>query len=157
MRIMRFTFIFLLIILTLLVVGFFLYPNIMALNIKTPEVVIASVKIGDINISVELADTPEKRARGLSGKKELEENGGMLFINNEPDFYSFWMKDMEFSIDIIWIDEKLAIIDITENVQPDSFPQTFQPIRPAKYILEINSGWADRNNIEIGNKMWFSF
>ena len=109
--------------------------------------------INGAEIEIELADTSEKRVHGLSGRDKLFENQGMLFIFDKPDFHSIWMKDMHFALDIIWIDEKWQIIDITKNALPESFPQTFQPISLAKYILEVNAGFTDKNHIRIGDRV----
>lgn len=112
-----------------------------------------SLKINNANINIELADVAEERARGLSGRSNINESDGMLFVFNEPDFYSFWMRDMIFSIDIIWIDENYKIIDIARNVSPDSFPQKFQPQKMAKYVLEVGAGFSDRHNIKVVDKV----
>lgn len=138
-----------------------------------------SLKINNINLEVELADTLEKRATGLSNRDSLQDGHGMLFVYQEPGFYSFWMKEMQFPIDIIWInpvrsktpeasaaqevgrtsngvDDAWKIVDIAKNVQPDSFPQTFQPQEPAQYVLEVNAGFSGENNIEIGDFVDFA-
>lgn len=109
-----------------------------------------SLKMDDVDLYVELADIPEKRSQGLSGRKELREDGGMLFVFDEPDIYSFWMKDMNFPIDIIWIGEDLKIADITRNAKPESYPETFQSKKPAKYAIEVNAGWSLKNGVQIG-------
>lgn len=114
------------------------------------------IKINDTLIGVELAKTPKEQTRGLSGKAILPENQGMLFLYDKPGLYSFWMKDMRFPIDIIWIDEGYKVIDITKNIPPESFPNNFRPSSPAQYALEVNAGFADRNNISIGDLVDFS-
>ncbi len=115
-----------------------------------------TIKVGDVFINVELAVTPHEHAQGLSGRTSLPENQGMLFMFDKPGQYSFWMKDMNFPIDIIWIDENYRIADITKNLSPDTFPQSFQPSKPAQYVLEVTAGFADRNNINIGDAVDFS-
>ena len=109
--------------------------------------------IGNAKMQVELADTPEKMALGLSGRKSLDENNGMLFVFEEPDFHSFWMRGMKFPIDIIWFDENRKVVDYMKNTPPDSYPTAFKPESRAKYVLETNSGWADTNNIKIGDTL----
>lgn len=109
------------------------------------------VKINNVSIEVELAKTPEQQARGLSGRTSLNENQGMLFLYDEPGTYSFWMKDMNFPIDIIWIGNDEKIVDISKDVPPESFLKTFQPQKPVQYVLEVNAGFADKNNIAIGD------
>jgi len=111
------------------------------------------IKIKETKLYVELADTPELQTRGLSDRIELADNAGMLFIHNKPDFYSFWMKDMKFPLDIIWINEAYVIVDISKDLKPDSYPKLFSSIKPAKYVLEVNSGWANENNVVIGDRV----
>ena len=114
-----------------------------------------NLTIHNITIKVEIADTPISRERGLSGRTSLSDGRGMLFVYSAPGFYSFWMKDMNFPIDIIWIDEAKTIIGITKNISPVTFPETFQPPSLAKYILEVNAGWPDKNLIQIGDLVQF--
>jgi len=109
------------------------------------------VTIGETKIEVEIMNTPELRSKGLSGKTSLEEDSGMLFIFEKEGVYPFWMKDMNFPIDILWIDENLQIIDITKNATPESYPQTFSPKKPIKYALEINTNFLNQHNMNIGD------
>ncbi|OGN02525.1 MAG: hypothetical protein A2655_02265 [Candidatus Yanofskybacteria bacterium RIFCSPHIGHO2_01_FULL_43_42] len=110
-----------------------------------------TIQINGWPVEILLARTSEEQMRGLSGRTVLPENQGMLFLYDEPGFYSFWMKDMQFPIDIIWIDENYIIIDITKDVLPGSFPQIFQSQKPAQYVLEVNAGFVEKNSVEIGN------
>ena len=115
-----------------------------------------SVIIKDTRISVDIADTPEKRTQGLSGRTVLGENEGMFFVFDAPGRFSFWMKDMNFPIDIIWIDDNFKIVDFTKNALPESFPTTFEPRTLALFVLETVAGWADKNGIKMGDKVLFS-
>jgi uncharacterized membrane protein (UPF0127 family) len=81
------------------------------LTSKGPYVIIAGVRL-----SVEVADTPAERGRGLSGREMLPENSGMLFVFDTPGRYGFWMYGMKFPLDIIWIDERLRVVYFVENV-----------------------------------------
>lgn len=137
------------IIFSVAVIGLLVFLGWFAL--QSPQGGVVSIAIKDTEIGIELADTAEKKAHGLSGRSDLGENQGMLFLYDKPGLYSFWMKGMQFPIDIIWIDENYTIIDITKNVRPDSFPQSFQPQRHAQYVLEVNAGFADKNDIDIGD------
>jgi uncharacterized protein len=114
-----------------------------------------SIKIGDKSIRVEVADTDAERAQGLSGREMLETDTGLLFIFEIPGKYGFWMKDMKFPIDIVWIDENWQVISINANVSPQTFPNVFEPISLVKYALEINSGDASRLGIDIGSSLSF--
>ena len=140
--------IYLILTILLLPAGWFI---IQKLSENSATFQIQKIKINGIPVEVELADTLEKRVRGLSGRADLSENRGMLFIYDTPGFYEIWMKDMEFPVDIIWIDKNGKIIDITKNVKPESFPKTFTSSGPAKYILEVNAGFSDKNNLKVGD------
>lgn len=96
------------------------------------------IRVGEISIEVEVVNTPEMRRRGLSGRSELGSAGGMLFVFPEAGHHGVWMKDMQFAIDIIWIDEHFKVVDLMRNVTPDTYPKVFEPDKPAKYVLETN-------------------
>jgi len=108
------------------------------------------IYINDNSIEVEVADTSKTREKGLSDRKSLEEGKGMLFVFERPGQYDFWMKEMNFAIDIVWISEKSYIVGIEKNVLPDTFPKTFHPDQKVKYVLEIPAGYTTKHNIEIG-------
>jgi len=116
---------------------------------QTPSV-ISTLSINGVKIIVEIADTETTRAQGLSNRLSLTENAGLLFIFNRADYYSFWMKEMNFPIDIIWLDDNWRIVDITANASPQDFPQTYQPRAPARYVLEVNAGFIVTHDIVIG-------
>ena len=103
---------------------------------------------------VQIADSEDKRIKGLSGKRNLPEDEGMLFIFDKKERYAFWMKDMNFPIDIIYIEDD-KVVDIKKNAQPlkdeESNPQTFKSSTPANYVLEINAGLADKYGIKNGD------
>ena len=125
---------------------FFLINNKDEKNIKF-------VKIAGENISVLMATTLEERMKGLSGMKSLEERTGMLYVFDYPAQYPFWMKDMNFPIDIIWIDENLKVIFIKKNAVPESYPEVFTSPQNSKYVLEVVAGFSDKYNIKIGDKV----
>lgn len=101
---------------------------------------VIEIKIGQTIIKAELADTEEKRGLGLSGRPALPADRGLLFVFDQPGKYGFWMKDMNFPIDIVWLDAEKKIIGTTKNLSPDSYPQTFFPPQDISYALEINTG-----------------
>lgn len=113
------------------------------------------ITIGEKEVVVEIADTKDEREQGFSGRESLDENEGLLMIFAEPDFYSFHMKEMNFSIDMIWISEGKEVVDMVKEVSPDSYPQVFRTKVAAKYALEVPGGFVDENKIKIGDK--FSF
>ena len=81
------------------------------------------VRVEDLVFPVELADTPDKRIRGLSGRVSLESGTGMLFIFEKPERFRFWMREMEITLDIVWIGSNCEVVDVSENV-PFPDPET---------------------------------
>lgn len=114
----------------------------------------AFVTIGTATYEVTLAETELEQGRGLGGRAQLASSEGMLFIFQNPDRYSFWMKDMLFPIDIIWADAEKNIIFMKENALPDDYPNTYVPDKQALYVLEISSGEIARNHFALGEKMY---
>lgn len=110
------------------------------------------LSIGPAKVRVAIADTPAERQQGLSGRKNLGPNEGLLFIFDKPGFYPFWMKEMNFPIDIIWLDGDWRVIDIDQYVPPQSFPRLFQSREPVQYVLEVNAGFAQKNKIGFGQR-----
>lgn len=113
------------------------------------------VIVGQKKIEVELADTASKRYKGLSNRSSLAQDQGLFFIFENPNFYAFTMRKMNFPIDLIWIASDQTIIQIDSNILPDSYPRDFKPISPVNYVLEVNSGWALKNNIKIKDQVSF--
>lgn len=109
-----------------------------------------TIQIGSNTIFVEIADTDEARTIGLSGRESLASGTGILFIFDNPGIYGFWMKDMRFPIDIVWIDENWKVIGVDNSVDPATFPTIFYPKSAAKFVLELNSGDAARWGIDAG-------
>jgi uncharacterized membrane protein (UPF0127 family) len=117
------------------------------LNFKTGE-----LKIGNSVLKVEIADNPALWQRGLSGRENLGLNEGLLFIFPTADIRKFWMKDMRFPIDIVWIREN-KIVGLVIGAEPEgSQPQTiYESPEPADMVLEINAGLAPQLEIKIGD------
>jgi len=109
-----------------------------------------NIRINDVEIEVEVADTATTREFGLSNRETLLDGKGMLFVFDNPSRYGIWMKDMNFSIDIAWIDEELQVIGIEKEVTPETFPQIFYPKSTIKYVLELPAGTLDKYHIDIG-------
>jgi len=128
---------------------FFLFSD------KAKAPVFTDISIGEISVHAEIANTAESRTRGLSGRNGLLENEGTLFVFEKEGRYSFWMKDMKFPIDIIWIDKDGTIVYIKENAEPDSYPETFIPDAPAQYVLEVNKNFISEYGISAGDKVGF--
>lgn len=119
------------------------------------ETVLPTTRItaGPASLSVELATTPADRELGLSGRSFLGRGQGMLFTSDTPELLGIWMKDMQFSIDIIWADSAGTIVSIEHNVSPKTYPTTFFPSTPAEYVLEVPAGYAKLKGIAVGQKI----
>lgn len=111
--------------------------------------------INETPIVVEIANNSATRVRGLSGRDLLPEKSGMLFVFPKADFYEFWMKDMKFPIDIVWFDDSWKIIDIKENIQPETYPEVSTSKEKARYAVEVNAGFAKKYEIKIGDQASF--
>ncbi|MCX8009091.1 MAG: DUF192 domain-containing protein [Patescibacteria group bacterium] len=101
----------------------------------------------------EMAMTERQRIIGLSGRKTLPENHGMLFVFPRKDHHSFWMKDMKFPLDFIWIDDT-TVVDITENVPPSNVgepPTVLSPKYPVNRVFEVRAGTVEKSNIKVGD------
>jgi uncharacterized protein len=107
--------------------------------------------VGNTEVLAEVADTPAKRLRGLSGRDELSEGKAMFFIFNEAGNHGIWMKDMKFPIDIAWLDEEGTIITIAREVSPDSYPTVFYPSGAAKFVLEVPAGFFSTYSVDTGD------
>lgn len=113
------------------------------------------IKIAGNIIKVDLALTEKDQNQGLSGRVGLKDDEGMLFVFDTPDKYSFWMKDMNFPIDIIWVSSDFKVIYIKKDATPESYPMAFTPDKDALYVLEVKSFFSEKNNLKIGDKLEF--
>lgn len=128
-------------------------------NFKKTEAPQKFVSIGETKIEVEVADTNSERRQGLSKKDSLAENRGMLFVFDQKGTKPvFWMKDMRIAIDILWISDS-KIIQIDKNVPPpadgtsDKDLKLYTPKEPVDYVLEVNTGFSDKNEIKEGDQV----
>lgn len=129
----------------------FQVPDNMFLEPEKPTPpVYFGLAVGSAKINAEYANTLRKQLRGLSGRESLDADTGMFYTFQSPDFYTFWMRDMKFPIDIIWIGSDNRVVDITKNISPNSFPKTFTSQEKAQYVVEVNAGYADAHGITVG-------
>ena len=115
-----------------------------------------TVTIDGYNISAFVADTDDKRSKGLSGVENMSGNQGMLFVFNNPSKQGFWMKEMMFPLDIIWLDSNNTVIHIEKKLQPCTsvlLCTVYSPSRDAKYVLETISGFTDLHSLNEGDKI----
>jgi len=138
-----------------------LYHIIALLSITIIAIFIATINpevgpqmnIKRLDLRLEIADTQERRNQGLSNRVSLDENAGMLFVFDQLGQPGFWMKDMHFPLDFIWMNEEYEIVDIDGYVRPESYPELFRPVSAVKYVLEVNAGYVERKKIKIGDTL----
>jgi uncharacterized membrane protein (UPF0127 family) len=109
-------------------------------------------------INVALSTTTAEIDQGLQDRPTLAPNDGMLFIFPTAKIYQFWMPNMSFSLDMIWIGSDHKIVDISRDAPPlpdPSNPVWFRPSSPAQYVLEVNADYASSHNIQIGDPVQF--
>jgi uncharacterized membrane protein (UPF0127 family) len=105
-----------------------------------------------LHVSVEIADTDEKRALGLMYRQELPELHGMLFLFPRQELQSFWMKNTPLSLDIIFIDAARTIVSIAANTTPFS-EKPLSSRKPAQFVLEVNGGFCQRHRVAVGDRV----
>ena len=129
------------------------------LHIGEPQT--AVVQINAVSYTVDLAVQPEERRQGLSGRVGMEKGSGMLFVFEEERELHFWMKEMNFPLDIIWINAQCQLLEVAaevptppHNASNEEIPRVQSP-SPALYVLEVNAGEAARNNLRPGDLVEF--
>lgn len=104
-------------------------------------------------VVAEVVDTIQSRELGLSWRRGMKDDHGMLFIFPFPGKYGFWMKDMRFPIDMIWINKQGVVVHIVENASPEDFPKQYVNGPDALYVLELNANKAREYGIYLGVKL----
>jgi uncharacterized protein len=122
---------------------------------STPTVVLQGAD-RTTTVSVEVADSVDERARGLSGREELPSDAGMLFLFDEPVEQGFWMKDTLLPLSIAFADANGRIVGLRdmEPCRREPCP-LFEPGRPYSSALEVNKGAFERWGIEVGDRLLF--
>lgn len=111
--------------------------------------------LSQTHLFLQIVTTLTEQEKGLSGREAMPSNAGMLFAFAEPTVPAFWMKEMKFPLDLIWLDANQRVVGISSNLSPKTYPQTFSSGRPIQYVLEVNAGWAAKNKIRLGNYLQY--
>ena len=150
---------YLLALITLLIiaVGIFTFQDS---NKRLPISAVITTNSGQ-KIKVRVADTDKRRQLGLSYFTNLPQDEGMFFLFDKSGLYPFWMKDMNFPLDIIWLkktgDNQFQVVHTVENILPSTYPESFASQGVADAVLEVNSGASTVYNLIPGKKLWISF
>ncbi|MBM3199303.1 DUF192 domain-containing protein [Candidatus Woesearchaeota archaeon] len=111
------------------------------------------VCFGDKCMEAEVVSTPEEKRIGLMGREGIDNDKVMLFVWEEEGVYSIWMKNMKFSIDIIWVGKDLKVKHTESNVPPCRADpcEVYMPREKVLYVVETVSGFVSKNNIKNGD------
>lgn len=111
--------------------------------------------INGFKFDVSIAEKESEWQRGLSFRKSIKENEAMLFVFPYEDRWSIWMKDMNFPIDVLWLDSNKKIIYLIDNMTPESYPNFFVPKEKSKYVVEMSSNMIEKLAIKKGDQVFF--
>ncbi len=112
-----------------------------------------TAEFGEVSLRIEYAVTEAERERGLSGRENIPDDYGMLFIFPRDDYYGFWMKDTLVPLDIFWLDHRGYVVSFTPNAATSTYPNVFYPSAPARYVLETAAGFAFSHSIATGTPL----
>lgn len=141
-------------------IGLFLAVNILALFLyhqlaQAPgtDFYFVNADIRGHKFKLEVANNERSREKGLGGKDSLMNGTGMLFVYSQPNVACFWMKDVKFNLDILWFDAERKLIHKQENLSPASYPTSYCPPKPSKYVVEVPGGVAQSLSLEVGDTL----
>lgn len=118
------------------------------------QVILTDAFGGRHRVEVEVAHTPDSRERGLMWRESLNEGEGMLFLFPLEGVQSFWMRNTFIPLDILFINEAMEVVGISENAEP--LTHTGRSVgRPSRYVLEVPAGWSRAKGIRAGSKARF--
>ena len=115
--------------------------------------VLIPILIGSTTVQASLADSLPERIKGLSDTPYLPDGIVKLFAFGAEGEHSIWMKDMNYPIDIIWVEKGGAIVHIKENVSPATYPESFASPKPAWYVIETPAGFVTKSGIRVGDEV----
>jgi uncharacterized membrane protein (UPF0127 family) len=113
------------------------------------------MQAGAHRYSLEVAKSDKEHDKGLSGRKSIPKDKGMVFVFSREEEQCFWMKDMRFPLDMIWVNARHEVVFLAKEAQPNSYPRTFCSSDPAAYVIELNAGEIQRAGIYKGQILKF--
>lgn len=128
-------------------------------KLESVEFPTGTIRVDDVVLQVQIADTEPRRVRGLMFQEQLPYDQGMIFVFEKQGSYSLWMLNMQFSLDMIWFDENGNVVYIKQDVPPCKTAvetmtcQSIVPDGEALYILEVTSGFVEKFNITKDSKL----
>lgn len=113
------------------------------------------LQINGRSFLLQVAKTEQQRELGLGNRASLPADQGMLFIFPQVQPECFWMKDMYFSLDMVWINANKQVVYIKHDVSPSTYPDSFCPTQPVAYVIELNAGMTDNTGMRVGETLDF--
>jgi len=114
-----------------------------------------TLHLGDGIFKARVVQSVAERERGLSGTSQLAQNQAMILVFDGNGRWPIWMKDMNYPLDIVWLNQDKKVIYIVKNAPPDSYPKTFLPKDAARYVVELPAGMVDQKTITVGTEAGF--
>lgn len=115
-----------------------------------------TLQLGDGVFHASVASTGSAREKGLSGTRQLAPDQAMLFVFDTADRWGIWMKDMNYPIDVVWLNEQKQVVYSVSNMTPASYPEVFTPKEPARYVVELAAGTIAGKAIHTNSQAQFS-
>jgi uncharacterized membrane protein (UPF0127 family) len=142
-------------VLGLLFLGFlFIFLSIVLIFLTSKDE-ISTISINGQIFSVEVVKEEQDLKKGLSFRNGLERNHVMLFVFPNESFWGIWMKDMNFPIDVVWLNDDKKVVHFVKDMKPETFPKVFYPEQKARYVVEMSMGNVENNQIKIGDTLIF--
>jgi uncharacterized membrane protein (UPF0127 family) len=113
------------------------------------------LKLGSEKFNYETVVTPQAQQQGLSDRASLPADHAMLFVFPQAGQNCFWMKNMHFSLDMIWLNDQKQAVYIKENASPENYPEQFCPDTPGRYVIEVNAGMVKKAGLKLGDQVQF--
>jgi uncharacterized membrane protein (UPF0127 family) len=113
------------------------------------------LRINNQSYHLAVAKTVTTQEKGLGSRTSMPINQGMLFVFTDEAIRCFWMKDMRFSLDMVWLSADKKVVYIQSDVSPTTYPESFCPPELAEYVIELNAGQASASNIHISQTLSF--
>jgi uncharacterized membrane protein (UPF0127 family) len=113
----------------------------------------SGLAFGRRQLAIEEVSSPEAQEKGLGGRASISDHEGMLFVFDQADMHCFWMKDMQFPIDMLWLDASKTVVHLEQNVPPDSYPKTYCPEQSSNYVLEVQAGLSAKAGVGVGSRL----
>lgn len=142
---------------TIIISGVLLVVGVTFLMVVSPNTLkpATNLRLGDGVFHTALALNDGERTKGLSSVGKLDPDQALLMAFPSEDKWGIWMKDMNFPIDIVWLNSEKKIINIVKNASTNDYPMTYTPKTLAKYVIELPAGTIDSKSIAMNNTAIF--